>query len=43
MEGHISEQRVTQALDVAAEVAYSSKILGSFPRASKLRRGAEGR
>ena len=43
MEGHISEERVTQALDVAAEVAYSSKILGSFPRASKLRRGAEGR
>lgn len=42
MEGHISEGPVAEALEAAAEVAYSSKVLGSFPRAPKLRRGMEG-
>ena len=42
MEGHVEEENVAQALAVAAEVAYSSKILGSFPRAPKNRRAVEG-
>ena len=33
MQGHVSEDRVTRALDEAAEVAHSHKLLGSFPRA----------
>lgn len=43
MEGHIEEEKVAQALAAASEVAYSTKVLGSFPRAPKTRRAAEGR
>ena len=42
VEGHVSEEAVAKALEVASEVAYSSKILGSFPRAPKSRRGPGG-
>jgi len=42
MEGHVSEERVTKALEAAADVAYSSKVLGSFPRAAQPRRASEG-
>jgi chorismate mutase/prephenate dehydratase len=42
MEGHVSEERVTKALAAAADAAHSSKVLGSFPRASQPRRGSEG-
>jgi chorismate mutase/prephenate dehydratase len=33
MEGHQTEPAVAQALEIAAKVANSSRILGSFPRA----------
>ena len=33
MEGHVSEERVSKALEEANALAYSSKLLGSFPRA----------
>jgi chorismate mutase/prephenate dehydratase len=33
LEGHRSEERVANALEGASRLAYSSRILGSFPRA----------
>ena len=42
MEGHTSEEAVTRALAEAGEVAQSSKILGSFPRAEKTARRSPG-
>ena len=44
MEGHSDEDRLSKALEEAAEVALSSKILGSFPRARSSRKstGVEG-
>jgi len=33
MQGHVSEDKVSRALDEAAGVAHSHKLLGSFPRA----------
>ena len=34
MEGHVGEERVAKALEEATQLAYTSKLLGSFPRAS---------
>ncbi|MEE8581087.1 MAG: prephenate dehydratase [Myxococcota bacterium] len=38
LEGHIEQDHVRKSLEEAAELAHSSKVLGSFPRASSLRR-----
>lgn len=37
VEGHVSSDAVTRALDETSEVAHSHKILGSFPRARRMR------
>jgi chorismate mutase/prephenate dehydratase len=37
LEGHASEPRVVEALEAAARVANSYKVLGSFPRAARRR------
>jgi chorismate mutase/prephenate dehydratase len=37
IEGHRSEKRVTDALEAAARVANSHRVLGSFPRATRRR------
>jgi chorismate mutase/prephenate dehydratase len=37
LEGHRSEERVARALEEAAAVAHSSRVLGSFPRAGSER------
>ena len=42
VEGHTSEESVARALNEAGEVAQSSKILGSFPRAEKTQRRVPG-
>jgi chorismate mutase/prephenate dehydratase len=41
-EGHRSEAAVHRALEGAAKVAHSARVLGSFPRAD-LERGRGGR
>jgi chorismate mutase/prephenate dehydratase len=41
IEGHKSEPRVAEALAEAARAAHSSRVLGSFPRATTSRRGGD--
>lgn len=41
LEGHVQEPRVQAALEEAARVANSHRVLGSFPRAQPVRRGGE--
>jgi chorismate mutase/prephenate dehydratase len=41
LEGHRAEPRVAAALEAAARVASSSRVLGSFPRASAAQGGGE--
>jgi chorismate mutase/prephenate dehydratase len=42
LDGHRSEPRVATALDAAAQVASSSRVLGSFPRAGARDAGGRG-
>jgi chorismate mutase/prephenate dehydratase len=43
MEGHAEEVMVAKALKEASEVAHSSKLLGSYPRANKTPVNTDGR
>ena len=37
LEGHRSDPEVAAALEAAAELAHSARVLGSFPRAERVR------